>query len=725
MSAKSDAKSVVLQRLLEAMSAYFSIPSAHLATLGGEGLEAGLWNKAGLPAAHGWLIERDPRLIRRLLRSSLGYHVMHSELGRFPKAFQDAVGRETGVSGVHWDLCGTVEPEIGELTSMLPLLARAQGRCLAITVADSRESRSRREAATVRRLAESLFGAAWEDLWMALASLHRDEQFARERGGIADPEDVALREVGTLSYFLLALTALERSSGEFMVRKRGFALSRFLRFRRERSFKNIPSLVRTGRLLLMPDRIERYVYRSRISNGFRMRTYFFHLTLMDEPMALAVAGEEFARLLAGSACHLVHRDGRLVTVQSANPMPSIDSRPTPRVVPKGDKQMAPEKKESAVAAFERMESAGIKLLRIDEGDIERVRQACERDDRGDDPGDVAELRRELLQSRLTLAVITRLSTGQAISASATSEALGGSARAVGELTDMAALQGQPEVQSVGLPGFGILPGEDETSRPYRYDLARRRLWEVRLGSRKYGPAEAKSRDRQMQDQLAKELGIDISANRKQLGPALLAHLTGDFKWDTYIRWYFRVRPEERASFLVCLQTYEKIGDVETVLRRLQKRKLWKRLSKPEEGIPSPASVGDKKPKRRRQKRKKSSTPRRVTGTGAELTREQVDDIVEQVLIARKQHKEEAVKAELVARYQTDSSVIDDCVTWIMKKSKWAFVARLLLKVPKDERPGRGKELAQLLRVEHEHLISCVQKSQPWRLAKDKGSLRSS
>lgn len=235
---KKGVKIQVIRRFLQFIASYCSLASARMATLGGEGLEASLWKKAGIDPNHGWLIERARKAGRRLITDHQ-YHFC-SSLISFPRILTSVLGDKAGIDAFHLDLCGTLEANWKQFAPIIPLVAAGKGRCLAITVADQRWNASLRNTCEAKDgdrlpLNRSARTGFFDHLLREQRSLPR----ASRRGLPPDPAKGARREFGFAVQLIRVL----------------------------------------GDSPVWPDRIERFIYVSRYQgHHFRMRTYLFHFS---------------------------------------------------------------------------------------------------------------------------------------------------------------------------------------------------------------------------------------------------------------------------------------------------------------------------------------------------------------------------------------------------------------------------------------------------------------
>ncbi len=234
-------KGRALEGFLAFTARYRDVKDMRIATMGGAGYEAELWQRAGIASKNGWLIERNRRAAHALLASSLPYRVS-ANLSTLPRVFAAAYGANIGLDALHLDLCGTLEAQLDAVRSVLPLLFAKDGaRCLAVTVADAR-----------RHAALEDFRAVWYRAFRLIGA-HRAQAFLH----LLENEQRAIPPA-------VPSASQITSSDPRKAARREFSL-----------FVHLGELLR--KFPFIPDAVERFVYVSR-SNGFpfRMRTYFFH-----------------------------------------------------------------------------------------------------------------------------------------------------------------------------------------------------------------------------------------------------------------------------------------------------------------------------------------------------------------------------------------------------------------------------------------------------------------
>ncbi len=240
MPPEQEPKMAVLKAFLAFVQRYAPIDRIRIATMGGMGREAELWQQAGIPGRNGWLIERAHARVRQLLTSGLLYRVTNS-LAQFSRVLTAVHGPKAGVDAFHLDLCGTFEAQTPAFRPVLPLIVNGGDvRCLAVTVADSRRNTSLEDFRDVWYRSFRLIGAKHAQKFLAAL---KAEQRAMPRSKRAAPHQELMNP--------------EKAA------RREFAL-----------FVELSELLRD--LAFVPEAMERYAYVSRTSGWpFRMRTYFF------------------------------------------------------------------------------------------------------------------------------------------------------------------------------------------------------------------------------------------------------------------------------------------------------------------------------------------------------------------------------------------------------------------------------------------------------------------
>lgn len=253
-------KQVVQKFLMEYLSKILPLRSAQVATLGGRGEEVAVWQECGVSEKHGWLIERS-----RSARTTIGQTAfrLHNSLLSFPRFFGSVNGPGAGVDLFHLDLSGTIEAAQAELECILPLVLKSTGRCLAVTVSDSRRNETLENWRQARSSADRLFGrahvtAALDVLVPQLDALPKPQLSEAapsffSRGG-ANPVKCARRELGFITTLVQAL-----------------------------GLKGLP----------LPVDAQRYVYVSEYAGtkSFRMRTYLVHFAGGPVPRQTVSKGE--------------------------------------------------------------------------------------------------------------------------------------------------------------------------------------------------------------------------------------------------------------------------------------------------------------------------------------------------------------------------------------------------------------------------------------------------
>ncbi|MBX4204829.1 MAG: hypothetical protein KW788_01410 [Candidatus Doudnabacteria bacterium] len=221
-------KNHVLRLFLQFIQKYMPLNEAVIASLGGEGREAKIWQESGISADNGWVIERQKSHSDKLIRES-PYHYV-SSLRKFPKAFRAISGSKRQIDAFHLDLCGTIEPAVEKARRIVLHVAKGRGRCLAVTVADARRNLSVENFPAIEKKLQRMLGFRYERLKSSLASEHS----ASNGLGV-------IRELGFFYHMILLLKFYGRYA--------------------------------------LPDKVYRYGYVSYSSGApFPMRTYFFHFS---------------------------------------------------------------------------------------------------------------------------------------------------------------------------------------------------------------------------------------------------------------------------------------------------------------------------------------------------------------------------------------------------------------------------------------------------------------
>ena len=229
-------KDTVIRLLFDFFMSYMSPKDAVIATLGGWGLEATLWQELGVQKDNGWLIERSIPLRKQLIRGFPFHHV--NQLKTFPRIFRSVKGDGVGVDFFHVDLCGTLEASYELIREVLPLVLAGTGKCLAVTVADQRRNLSHENFKPVFIEGKKLFGKMVAEELLRHLKSEGMELATHLREGVSS-DGIARREYGFLVH-------LAKVFGDTKI-----------------------------------ERMERYVYHSEIGSNnaaFRMRTYVFHIS---------------------------------------------------------------------------------------------------------------------------------------------------------------------------------------------------------------------------------------------------------------------------------------------------------------------------------------------------------------------------------------------------------------------------------------------------------------
>ena len=281
-------KDLILGRLLKFVERYVPLPEAWCATLGGQGVEARLWQEAGVLPERGILIERSTKLSRPLI-ANLPYEY-YPRLESFAEWW--GWNRPTQhLDFLHLDLCGTLEPLLDIVRSMLPLVSASRGRCVAVTVTEKRRNRSLEAYELIRaRMSTTLGETALDQVEQRLRTEHELLENMTNTD-LADPEKGMKREVGLLWCLAQLLVAPDGSAQ-------------------------------------LPDCIERYVYWSNYGRRTcRMRTYVLHLA---PPVPGPVAAQTLTALWVESPLSVGHDGTIQPIIQTALAPPPKRPRGRPK-----------------------------------------------------------------------------------------------------------------------------------------------------------------------------------------------------------------------------------------------------------------------------------------------------------------------------------------------------------------------------------------------------------
>lgn len=135
-----EAKQRFLGFLLGELAKLVQIEEAKVATLAGVGLEAELWAKHGIQPDNGWLVDSNPKAIRKLINKNVDmpWRLYRGQAHSFPAILKSTYGEEAALDLFHLDLYGTVEKALFEAGSLIPIVAKSRARMFALTVSDQR-----------------------------------------------------------------------------------------------------------------------------------------------------------------------------------------------------------------------------------------------------------------------------------------------------------------------------------------------------------------------------------------------------------------------------------------------------------------------------------------------------------------------------------------------------------------------------------------------------------
>ncbi len=264
-------KAEIVRLNLGKLSSEVPLSEAHVMTLGGEGIEAKVWESRGVSHQNGWLIERNQHRGGKLIKQ-FSYR-SHNELRTFPKILAGLYGdNRVFIDYAHLDIFGTLTADVIEdFVPILPLVFKSRAKCLAVTVADSRRNIALEQWPDILERGRRLFGRKSRLLYQKILDVQKEiptnedipDSFVK-----FNPENGAKREFGLLVQFAEVLERLD--------------------------------------FCMLPCFMERYVYISRYSGRpFRMRTYFFRF----ESKKLVRPAKVLARTWVQSRLSFANNDG--------------------------------------------------------------------------------------------------------------------------------------------------------------------------------------------------------------------------------------------------------------------------------------------------------------------------------------------------------------------------------------------------------------------------------
>lgn len=301
-------KEQTVRRALESLRRHYDVNTARFATLGGAGYELAVWTALDVPREHCWLIERDQHKARQLIPRARPAHVYVGELRDFPRMFRSVAPNGT-LDVFHWDLCETMEPNARELRAVFPLIAGSTSRCLLVTAADQRGSRSLDEADCIDAWWTWLLGSV-EAHRAFRAHLVEEHDRAQRRGWTeAASANAAMRELSLFLHLLLVLCDFQWEE-EAVTRGQAMGLAALDRTRAAAARRTPIDVARAfagGRepsVTFVPDELVRSVYYSRVDGvvgrSFRMRTTGLHLARLEQPIPIRDAAARIASLITAT-----------------------------------------------------------------------------------------------------------------------------------------------------------------------------------------------------------------------------------------------------------------------------------------------------------------------------------------------------------------------------------------------------------------------------------------
>lgn len=309
-----DAKTRITRSALTRLFRLVPVDTAHVATFGGQGVEAGIWLEFGVSPENGWLVERSKKEQKKLM-DRYPFQISCSNLQRFPNVFREKRGADAGLDFFHWDLSGTVDCVSRELPVILPLLIQGKGKLLAVTYADSRANASLKEQETLKKVGQRVFGEAVFSLLLeSLTELYRHEPLDGVTENFVTSEalreqrsrNTALREIGALLHLLFACASIPGIVPKSSLQTPIEALHGF--FDKKIGLRQFLRVLQRTYLPVRLEAVEKSVYVSRYSaTPKRMRHFLFRIVGRERgDVLLTEFAPEFAKLLMAMACRYVH-----------------------------------------------------------------------------------------------------------------------------------------------------------------------------------------------------------------------------------------------------------------------------------------------------------------------------------------------------------------------------------------------------------------------------------
>ncbi len=284
-------------------------PGAVLSTLGGWGEELRLWREYGVPSNQIIAIEHHRARASQLTQDFPEVRVFRSDLKNITESWGMALGT-LAPDYFHWDLCGTVEPNMAAIAQFLQIFLRGKGKLLAVTMADARRNRAQERPDDIIAIATEAFGNAWDDL---NAELVRRFDAERSLLGIhVNSKQCVVRLLGALIHLVLGFSALEsRSRDVWTVNLKRLPSPTFLDF--QNGAKRARQLISKGTTLVVPNGHVETTYWTKAD--FRMRHILMSLGVLPEPIPLRTAFARVAETILASQ-HRVCTSGTPVEIST-------------------------------------------------------------------------------------------------------------------------------------------------------------------------------------------------------------------------------------------------------------------------------------------------------------------------------------------------------------------------------------------------------------------------
>jgi hypothetical protein len=259
----SNEKALVIQYILNIVGSFVALNEAHIMLLGGMGFDAKLCLQAGALENNINIIERKRSLMKKLMRLYPEAHTFQGSLKNAVQMLKAVHGRNVGMDFMHLDLCGTIDPIREALVPVMKLCVNGRTGCLAVTTADQRFNHAIHDPDAVIAKSYYTFGHHAKQLFDDLKEVHEFVQ-SNWNGTVADPYKVALRELSMYNHIAEACGHDDSHAS------------------------------------ILPDSLIRIIFSA---DGFRMRTYLFHVKKRERSTKSEEVGKKFVDLVRMSPCY--------------------------------------------------------------------------------------------------------------------------------------------------------------------------------------------------------------------------------------------------------------------------------------------------------------------------------------------------------------------------------------------------------------------------------------